>query len=132
MRGVAVGLMLAVLTAACTTQSAINRRPTSGSTTAAVREGLQSVTITVDDTFRFHPATITVHPGRVRIVLEHVGTGAPHDLQVVNFPGDFVPVVGPGQRAQTTFVAPAPGRYRFECTIHVQQGQVGTFVVLAA
>lgn len=114
----------------CTNQhSSINRTPQSGSATASVVAGVQQVTVYVDDHFRFTPDVITVHPGQVRVTLVHRGTGAPHDLQVSGFPGDFVPLVYPGGTSSATFTAPAPGRYTFVCTIHVAQGQTGTLIV---
>ena len=92
---------------------------------------VQQVTIVVSDTYRFDPDVITVHPGKVKITLMHTGTGAPHDLSVLGFPADFVPLVQPGGTSSATFIAPAPGSYKFVCTIHVTQGQTGTLIVLA-
>lgn len=115
---------------ACQTQAAVNREPHTGSSTAAVVAGVQQVVITTDSSYRFSPSTITVHPGRVRLVLKHSGTGAPHDWQLQGFPADYVPLVQPGQERSIEFTAPAPGRYQFVCTIHIAQGQTGTLVVL--
>jgi plastocyanin len=128
----AVALVLcAVLLAGCSNRSAsINRRPqSSGSVTASVVDGVQQVTIEAGDTYRFSPDVITVHPGLIRVTLVHTGTGAPHDLQVLGFPADFVPLVSPKGTSTATFTAPAPGRYTFVCTIHQAQGQVGTLIV---
>lgn len=126
-RLVAVGMV--VLTACSNTQSPVNRRPHSGSAVASAVNGVQQVTIEAGDDFRFHPSTITVHPGRVQIVLKHTGTGASHDWQIPDFPADFVPLTNAGQTRTATFIAPAPGRYEFVCTIHVRQGQWGTLIV---
>jgi plastocyanin len=115
----------------CTNRTAnVNRRPQSGSSTAAAVDGLQTVRIEADDKYRFTPDTITVHPGQVKIILVNTGRGAPHNLQVTGIPGDFVPLAANGQTTTATFTAPAPGRYQFVCTIHVAQGQTGTLVVL--
>jgi plastocyanin len=130
MRGASAIAALAVLAACSNTKAAINRNPQVGATTAAVVNGVQQVTITVDDRYRFNPSTITVHPGTVTITLVHKGRGAPHDFQVVGFPADAVPVTEHGQTKSATFVAPSPGRYQFICTIHVKQGQTGTLIVL--
>lgn len=129
---VAASLVVAAATlAACSNpQPPINRTPRSGTTTAAETDGVQQVRVIVDDRYRFFPSTITVHPGRVQITLVHQGTGAPHTLQVLGFPADFVPLVRPGQSSSATFDAPAPGRYTFVCTIHRVQGQIGTLIVL--
>ncbi len=119
-----------VLLAGCTRQGAINRRPVTGTGTASAVAGVQQVTIRAGDDYRFHPATIVVHPGRVEVILVHTGTGAPHNWQLTGFPADFVPLTQAGQTSRASFTTPAPGRYGFVCTIHVQQGQRGTLVVL--
>lgn len=132
-RVVAAPLVVASLLSltACQTKSAINREPQSGSTTASVNAGVQDVVITTDEKYRFTPATITVHPGKVRITLKHLGTnGAPHDWQLQGFPADYVPLTQPGQTRAIEFTAPAPGTYTFVCTIHITQGQTGSLVVL--
>ena len=116
--------------AGCQSQGAVNREPHTGATTAAAGSGVQDVTITTDQTYRFDPSTITVHPGKVRITLKHTGTGAPHNWSLLGFPDDFVPLISPGQQKSVEFTAPAPGKYTFVCTIHVAQGQTGTLVVL--
>jgi plastocyanin len=123
-------LLVGSLLTGCETQSAINREPHAGSTTASATDGVQDVVITTDQNYRFSPSTITVHPGKVRITLKHVGTGAPHDWSLQGFPSDYVPLVSAGQTKSVQFTAPAPGTYKFVCTIHVAQGQTGTLVVL--
>jgi plastocyanin len=118
---------------ACSNRDAsINRRPQSGAAAASQIDGAQQVTIYVGDTYRFTPDVITVHPGLVRVVLVHQGTGAPHDLSVLGLPADFVPLVRPGGTTSATFMAPAPGKYTFVCTIHQAQGQTGTLIVTAS
>jgi len=132
-RRVVVGIAVVTLLAsvACTNrQAATNRRPQTGSSTAVTSDGVQQVTVSVDDRYRFSPSTITVHPGRVKITLVHKGTGAPHNLQVTKYPQDAVPLVTRGQTTSSTFTAPSPGSYQFVCTIHVAQGQTGTLIVL--
>ncbi len=119
-----------MLLTGCQTQSSINREPHTGSSTASATSGVQDVVITTDQKYRFSPSTITVHPGRVRITLKHVGTGAPHDWSLEGFPADYVPLIDPGETRSVDFVAPGPGTYKFVCTIHVTQGQTGTLVVL--
>lgn len=126
----AAAVSVLAVTACSNTQPAVTRRPRTGSATASVVDGVQQVTLLVGDDYRFHPSTITVHPGRVQVVLRHTGTGAPHDWQLSDFPADFVPLTSGGQTRSATFIAPAPGRYEFVCTIHVRQGQRGTLDVL--
>jgi plastocyanin len=134
-RWVQVALAIAVLaaTAACSNrQASINRRPQSGAASASVVNGAQQVTIYVGDTYRFTPDVITVHRGLVQVILVHQGKGAPHDFSVLGFPADFVPLVNPGGTSTATFMAPAPGKYTFVCTIHQAQGQIGTLIVTAS
>jgi plastocyanin len=105
--------------------------PPAGSSTASVVDGVQQVTVRAGDTYRFRPATITVHPGTVRIVLVNDGNGAPHNWQLPTLPvGDWVPLASAGHSAEATFTAPAPGTYQFVCSIHLRQGQTGELVVL--
>jgi plastocyanin len=134
---VALSVLLATLLAAamltgCQKQSAINREPQTGTSTAAVQDGVQQVTLTTDEKYRFTPATITVHPGPVKITLKHVGSGgAPHDWSLDGFPNDYIPLTNAGQTKSIQFTAPSPGTYTFVCTIHINQGQTGSLVVLA-
>jgi plastocyanin len=129
---VSVTACAATLVAGCSNRTAnVNRRPQSGSSTAApAADGVQQVTIKADDKYRFTPDTITIHPGKVQITLINTGRGAPHDFSVTGIPADFVPLASAGQTMTATFTAPAPGRYQFVCTIHVAQGQTGTMIVL--
>jgi plastocyanin len=123
-------LVGASLLAACTnTEPAVNREPNTVSGTATVVNGVQQITVDAGDDFRFHPATIVVHPGEVRLILKHTGTGAPHDWRLNGFPADSVPLTPAGQTKVTTFMAPSPGRYKFDCSIHLAQGMVGTLIV---
>lgn len=116
--------------AGCTnSQSSINSRPHTGTATASPVGGVQQVTIEVGADDRFHPSTIVVHRGKVRIVVKHDADGAPHDLQVADLPGAYVPTMGSGQTRSVSFTAPAPGNYRFVCTIHAKLGMTGTLVV---
>ena len=127
---VAVALLGGLL-AGCASKSAANREPYTGSTTAVVENGVQQVTLTVDNSFRFTPSTITVHSGQVKLTLQHKDIGAPHNWQLVGIPGAYAATVDAGQSSSVTFAAPAPGKYTFECTIHVKQGQTGTLIVAA-
>lgn len=127
--GAAALLPVAALAAGCQSQAAVNRAPHTGSATASTVDGVQQVTVDATDAYRFDPSTITVHPGRVRIVLHNTGTGAPHNWSLEGFADAFAPLAQAGGTTQTTFTAPAPGRYTYVCTIHKQQGQTGTLVV---
>lgn len=128
-----VGIALLLLaTAACSNSQAPSARgPHNGTVRASPVNGVQQVRIEATDQFRFHPSTIVVHPGKVRIVLVNVGKGAPHNLQVQGFPADFVPLASAGQTEAATFTAPSPGTYTFVCTLHIKEGMTGKLVVLA-
>jgi plastocyanin len=113
-------------------QAAVNKRAHSGTGTATATDGVQQITITASADLRFHPSTIIVHPGPVRIVLENVpskGGGPPHDIQFAGLPGDDVPLTPAGDSQSVTFTAPAPGTYNFVCSIHATQGQTGKMIV---
>lgn len=122
------------LTAACSnSESAQQKRPHNGTGTASAVGSVQQITVTAGVDYRFHPSTLVVHPGRVRIVLENTArSGPPHNLSVTGLPGAFVPLVAAGGSQSSTFTAPAPGTYTFVCTIHVAQGQTGTLIVKPA
>ena len=130
----ATALVALVVAAGCSNREApSNKRTHAGTATAsAVADGLQQVTITSDVDLRFHPSTIVVHPGRVRIVLRNTakpGAGPPHDLQVTGLPGAFIGTTVAGASQSVTFTAPAPGSYTFICRIHAAQNQTGKLIV---
>jgi plastocyanin len=129
--GPVVAVATLALVAACSnTEGSVNRRPQGGSGTPSVVNGIQQITIKTGDTYRFDPATITVHPGRITVLLVNDGKGAPHNWTLSGLPGVATPLAASGQTRSVTFTAPAPGTYRFVCTIHVKQGQTGKLVVL--
>jgi plastocyanin len=125
---------LIVMSATACAKPPINRPGNSGSATASTVNGDQQITLTTGDDYRFHPATFTVHPGKVEVIVRNTGTGAPHEFQVTGFPATFVPLTPAGETQHATFTVPPlvdgkTTRYRFECEIHVRQGQVGTMIV---
>jgi plastocyanin len=111
------------------TQPSVNRRPQSGSATASMVNGIQQVTVKAGDTYRFDPSTITVHRGKVQIVLLNTGSGAPHNWSLLGL-SVTTPLAPSGGSQAVTFTAPGPGTYTFVCTIHQRQGQTGKLVVL--
>ena len=125
--------VLAVAAACSNSSPQVSKNPHTGNETASVSGGVQQVVLTTGPDLRFHPSTITVHPGRVHIVLKNKapGGGPPHNLLGAKVPGLSLPLVTAGQQTSTTFIAPAPGRYNFVCTIHEAQGQRGVLVVEA-
>ena len=129
-RPAALAIAVALLAGCSNTQPSINRRPNGGSATASVVNGGQQITVHTNDKYRFDPATITVHPGRVTVILVNNGKGAPHNWTLLDLPGAATTLAAAGETQATTFIAPAPGKYTFVCTIHRKQGQTGTLVVL--
>jgi len=129
---VALAPVLASVLTGCVTEPAANRRGHPGTTTAtAGPNGVQTVVLRSGVDLRFHPSTIVVHRGTVRLVLENTAKpnqGPPHDLQFNGLPF-YVGTVQAGQRAAVTFTAPAPGTYGFVCTIHAAQNQTGKLIV---
>jgi plastocyanin len=124
--------LLAALLGACSTSSSANKRPHPGTATATPGgDGVQTVVVTSGLDLRFHPSTIVVHRGTVRIVLDNTakaGQGPPHDLTFNGLPVQ-IGTVQAGARASVTFAAPAPGTYSFVCTIHAAQNQTGKLIV---
>ena len=97
-----------------------------------------------NDMFQFSPATAVVSTGAAVTVtfnntgvLEHNWTLIPNDvdpLQATDSDGLAGAVSGPvasGGSAVFTFTAPAPGEYKFVCTVpgHAVGGMVGTLTV---
>jgi plastocyanin len=122
---------LPLLLTACTSTPAVNRTPKEGTGTAS-GSPVQDITVLTGRDYRFHPSTIVVRPGQVRVRLVNTGkrgAAAPHDWSLLCCPSAFVPLTRAGETETVTFTAPQPGRYRFVCTIHVRQGQTGTMVV---
>jgi plastocyanin len=131
-RAFAVLATLVVLAACSNREAPINKRPHSGTGVASVVDGVQQVVVTSGVDLRFHPSTIVVHQGKVRIVLLNTakpGAGPPHDLQASTVPGADVPLTAAGETQTVTFTAPAPGTYAFVCSIHARQGQSGKLIV---
>jgi plastocyanin len=123
---------LALLVSCSNRQSPTNKRPHNGTGTASMVAGAQVVTITSGVDLRFHPSTIVVHPGRVRIVLvntSQAGAGPPHNVVFSGLPAADVPLATAGETQSVTFTAPAPGTYNFVCSIHARQGQSGKLIV---
>jgi plastocyanin len=130
----AAGALLALLLlAACSNrQAAVNKRPHAGTGVASDVAGVQQIEVRTGVDLRFHPSTLVVHSGLVRVVLINTaqpGAGPPHDLQVTGLPGAAVPLTSAGRSSSVTFRAPAPGTYSFVCSIHAAQGQTGKLVV---
>jgi plastocyanin len=131
-RALAMLATLAVLAACSNRQPEVNKRAHSGTGVATEVNGVQQIVVTSGVDLRFHPSTIVVHQGKVRIVLVNTakpGAGPPHDIQMTGLPAADVPLVAAGETQSVTFIAPAPGTYSFVCSIHATQGQSGKLIV---
>lgn len=133
-RRLAVALVALLVAAGCSNrESPTNKRPQAGTGTASnAPDGVQEVTLTSGVDLRFHPATIVVHRGLVRIVLVNTakpGAGPPHNLHVTGLPAAAIGTTDAGDEQSVTFTAPAKGTYQFVCSIHAAQGQTGKLVV---
>jgi plastocyanin len=130
-RALAIAAVL-VLSTGCAREASVNSQPHSGTGVASIVDGVQQVVIRSGIDLRFHPSTIVVHPGKVRLVLVNTakrGVGPPHNVQVAGLPAADVPDVQAGYSASVTFIAPEPGTYDFVCTIHAAAGQTGKLIV---
>jgi plastocyanin len=131
-RAGAIVLALVLVTSCSNRESPTNKRPHTGTATASEVSGIQTVTMTSGVDLRFHPSTIVVHPGRVRIILVNTskpGAGPPHNVIFAGLPAADVPLATAGDTQSVTFIAPAPGTYDFVCSIHTLQGQTGKMIV---
>src|SRR5579875_3673521 len=132
---VAVGAAVATLAlGGCSNrEAAVNKEPHNGVGVAHVVNGVQQIVVQTGISLRFHPSTLIVHQGKVKIILRNdqnpPSGGPPHNLKVTGLPGVYVPTITAGQAAYDEFTAPSPGRYRFICTIHVAESQTGVLIV---
>jgi plastocyanin len=96
--------------------------------------GVQQVTLQTQDDYAFTPDHFTVAPGKVRLTVRNVAKEMTHNFEFSADGGPEaisakIPILAPGQQHTIDFSVQTPGRYRFECSFHVQLGQVGTMTV---
>lgn len=101
-------------------------------TTAA--DGVQMVTLQTQDDYRFTPDHFTVAPGKVRLTVRNVGREMNHNFRFTPGRGPQaiaaeILMLPPGQSKTIEFTAQTPGSYGFECSFHVDLGQVGVMTV---
>ena len=97
-------------------------------------DGVQQVTLQTEDDYVFTPDHFTVAPGKVRLTVNNVAKQLTHDFTFSAHGGPEaisakIPILAPGQQQSVEFTVQKPGAYRFECSFHVQLGQVGTMTV---
>lgn len=90
--------------------------------------GVQAITINGGDDLRFHPSTFHVHPGTVKITLHDSGT-TPHELEFTGKLHDQISMTMQGQSNSMEFTVRTPGRYPFQCQLHVSENMTGTMIV---
>jgi plastocyanin len=107
--------------------------PSLGAVTMAP-DGVQEITIQTPDDYVFVPDTFTVAPGRVRLTVDSTADQMVHNFRFT--PGDGpaeideeIPVLQPGESETIEFEVTAVGDYGFDCSFHLQLGQVGTMTV---
>jgi plastocyanin len=131
----AVGVALLVAVAGCGGGDEGGGKPESARpdavTLTPAPDGTQSVDVDADDSYRFHPSLINAKPGPVRLTLHNIGQGTPHDWAAAEVSRASVPLIRGGETRDVTFTVSKPGDYRFVCTLHERQGQVGRLVVSA-
>ncbi|MGY1651557.1 cupredoxin domain-containing protein [Geodermatophilus sp. SYSU D01119] len=97
-------------------------------------DGVQEVTIQTPDDYVFVPDSFTVAPGRVRLTVESTATQATHNFRFTPGAGveeipEEIPLLAAGATETIEFEVTAPGEHPFECSFHVQLGQVGVMTV---
>lgn len=97
-------------------------------------DGVQEITLQTQDDYVFTPDHFTVAPGEVRLTVVNVGKEMTHNFRFTPDKGPApiqkdIPLLTAGDTKTIDFTAEKPGDYPFECSFHVQLGQVGTMTV---
>jgi plastocyanin len=112
---------------------ATEAQPGVGEVTTAA-DGAQEITLQTQDDYLFLPDSFTVEPGTVRLTLINVGEQMVHNFRFMpgEGPEDIgaqIDLLAAGSEITIDFEVTEPGDYPFECTFHVQVGQIGTMTV---
>ena len=137
--GLLVGLvLLSALLAGCgggppASGAAVTTAAGVGTVTTAP-DGVQEITLQTQDDYVFTPDHFTVAPGKVRLTVTNVAKQATHAFGFTPDTGPApidasIPLLAPGEDKTIDFDVEAPGDYPFQCSFHVQLGQVGTMTV---
>jgi plastocyanin len=137
-RGSALLLGLVVL-AGCGTDDPPAGTPASTTaegvgTVTVAPDGAQEITLQTQDDYVFTPDHFTVDPGTVRLTVVNVAKETTHNFAFTPDTGpapieSSISLLAPGSEETIDFDVEAPGDYPFECSFHVQLGQVGTMTV---
>jgi len=97
-------------------------------------DGAQEITVQTQDDYVFVPDRFTVEPGTVRLTVVNVAEEMTHNFEFTSAAGpEEIPagisLLAPGEEKTIEFTVTAPGDHPFECSFHVQLGQVGTMTV---
>jgi plastocyanin len=97
-------------------------------------DGVQELTLQTQDDYVFTPDHFTVAPGEVRLTLVNMGKEMTHNFRFTPDAGPApiekdIPLLAAGDKKTIDFTVEKPGDYPFECSFHVQLGQVGTMTV---
>jgi plastocyanin len=97
-------------------------------------DGVQEITVQTQDDYAFVPDRFTVDPGEVRLTVVNVAEEMTHNLEFAEDGGpeeisEGISLLAPGEEKTIEFTVAEPGDHRFECTFHIQLGQVGTMTV---
>ncbi len=107
--------------------------PALGTVTTAP-DGVQEVTIETPDDYVFEPDSFTVAPGRVRLTVRNSAEQMVHNFRFTPDTGpaaieEDIPLLQPGESDTIEFEVGPVGDYPFDCSFHLQLGQVGTMTV---
>jgi plastocyanin len=97
-------------------------------------DGVQEITLQTQDDYVFTPDHFTVAPGKVRLTVTNVAKQATHAFDFTPDAGPAsieasIPLLAPGEEKTIDFDVETLGDYPFQCSFHVQLGQVGTMTV---
>jgi plastocyanin len=103
-------------------------------TVTVAPDGVQEITLQTQDDYVFTPDHFTVDPGTVRLTVVNVAKQMTHNFVFTPDAGpepiaSSIPLLAPGQEKTIEFAVAVPGDHPFECSFHVQLGQVGTMTV---
>jgi plastocyanin len=97
-------------------------------------DGVQEITLQTGDDSTFTPKHFTVAPGEVRLTVVSTAKEMTHNFRFTPDAGPApiekdIPLLAAGDTKTIDFTVEKPGDYPFECSFHVQLGQVGTMTV---
>jgi plastocyanin len=103
-------------------------------TVTVAPDGVQEITLQTQDDYVFTPDHFTVAPGEVRLTVVNIAKETTHNFRFTPDKGaapieEGIPLLAAGDEKTIDFTVEKPGDYPFECSFHVQLGQVGTMTV---